>query len=224
MPKYAEVDPERMDASLAIIHFPVSVSLGFNLQFSPNAHFARLLLEVDLELLYANYRCCNTYNPNKLLYAGVFEYTSSESFFPMSLSDSFAAGAGIFALIFAIISFHAFSSRRPRIPYPPGPPGDPFLGNTRQIPSEYMYKAFAEWGTIYDGGYSQSAFCPGRSDVLSGDVIHLRIFGQSMVVLNSYKAVTDLFERRSAIYSDRPRMTMTAELCYTFVWLLRTCD
>jgi hypothetical protein len=37
-----------------------------------------------------------------------------------------------------------------------------------------------------------------------GDVVYLEIFGTSMVILNSYKATTDLFEKRSANYSDRP--------------------
>lgn len=43
---------------------------------------------------------------------------------------------------------------------------------------------------------------------LSGDVIHLRVFGQSIVVLNSLCAVGELFEKRSANYSDRLQTEM----------------
>lgn len=33
----------------------------------------------------------------------------------------------------------------------------------------------------------------------------LRALGEHIIVLDSAKAVTELFERRSAIYSDRPK-------------------
>ena len=39
---------------------------------------------------------------------------------------------------------------------------------------------------------------------LTGDVIHLDILGQSIIVLNSQEAATDLLDKRSAKYSDRP--------------------
>lgn len=42
----------------------------------------------------------------------------------------------------------------------------------------------------------------------SGDIIHLRIFGQHTIILNSVDVVQDLIERRSHIYSDRPDVPM----------------
>ncbi|KAJ6621636.1 cytochrome P450 [Mycena sp. CBHHK59/15] len=45
-----------------------------------------------------------------------------------------------------------------------------------------------------------------------GDVIYVEVFGSPMVILNSYKAVTELLERRSANYSDRPPMHMANSL------------
>ena len=45
-----------------------------------------------------------------------------------------------------------------------------------------------------------------------GDVVHLEIFGKDMIILNTFEAAQDLMERRSAIYSDRPRFVMLAEL------------
>jgi hypothetical protein len=45
-----------------------------------------------------------------------------------------------------------------------------------------------------------------------GDVVYLESFGQGMVILGSLEACTDLLDRRSANYSDRPRMVMVNEL------------
>ncbi|KAG5722253.1 hypothetical protein E4T56_gene17532, partial [Termitomyces sp. T112] len=41
-----------------------------------------------------------------------------------------------------------------------------------------------------------------------GDVVHLKIMSQSIIVLNSAEAADDLLTRRSAIYSDRPRFPL----------------
>ncbi|KAH9934347.1 cytochrome P450 [Fomitopsis serialis] len=45
-----------------------------------------------------------------------------------------------------------------------------------------------------------------------GDVMHFSAFGRSIVILNSRKAVFDLLEKRSAIYSDRPRSVLAGEM------------
>ncbi|EIN04665.1 cytochrome P450 [Punctularia strigosozonata HHB-11173 SS5] len=49
------------------------------------------------------------------------------------------------------------------------------------------------------------------SDV--GDVVSFESLGVTTVVLNSLQATHDLFDKRSTIYSDRPRMPMITELC-----------
>jgi hypothetical protein len=46
----------------------------------------------------------------------------------------------------------------------------------------------------------------------SGDVVHIKMFGQPVVILNSLQASRDLLDKRSAIYSDRPRFVLLAEL------------
>lgn len=38
---------------------------------------------------------------------------------------------------------------------------------------------------------------------LDSDIIYFRPFGTPVIILNSAKAAYDLFERRSALYSDR---------------------
>ena len=47
---------------------------------------------------------------------------------------------------------------------------------------------------------------------ITGDIVHLEVFGQHVIVLNSAKAAKDLFERRSSIYSSRPFAVMLSEL------------
>ncbi|RDX54149.1 cytochrome P450 [Lentinus brumalis] len=50
-----------------------------------------------------------------------------------------------------------------------------------------------------------------------GDVIHLDLLGQSMIVLGSLQAASDLMEKKSTNYSDRPSSVMV-DLC-GFEWL-----
>ncbi|TDL26036.1 cytochrome P450 [Rickenella mellea] len=96
---------------------------------------------------------------------------------------------GVF-LIFLLL--YIKSCRRQSLP--PGPKGLPFIGNVLQIPQEKEWLTYLQWSKTY------------------GDVLHLSIFGRSLVILNSWKTVNDLLDKRSAIYSDRPRLVMAGEL------------
>ncbi|KAF8965481.1 putative monooxygenase [Flammula alnicola] len=77
---------------------------------------------------------------------------------------------------------------------PPGPRCLPVVGNAHQIPTERPWLVLSEWKKIY------------------GDIIHLNVFGRSLVVVNSAKIAKDLLDKRSSIYSDRPHMVMAGEL------------
>lgn len=48
-----------------------------------------------------------------------------------------------------------------------------------------------------------------------GDVVYARLLGKEMIILNTLQAARDLLEKRSAIYSDRPRSVLLEEL-YVF--------
>lgn len=37
-----------------------------------------------------------------------------------------------------------------------------------------------------------------------GDILSLRVFGETVVIINSLNIARDLVEKRAAIYSDRP--------------------
>ncbi|KAI0076588.1 cytochrome P450 [Panus rudis PR-1116 ss-1] len=86
-------------------------------------------------------------------------------------------------------------SRSKRSPYPPGPPGYPIIGNVNDIPPHKAWFTFLEWSRKY-----------------GSDVIGLRAFGTKIVILNSLEASTELLDKRSSIYSDRPHMTMLYDL------------
>ncbi|KAI0045176.1 cytochrome P450 [Auriscalpium vulgare] len=78
---------------------------------------------------------------------------------------------------------------------PPGPPQDPLIGNLRHLTSGCTEETFRKWGKTY-----------------GSDIIHAKVFGRSIVILNSQKAARDLMEKRSLNYSCRPRLVLIAEL------------
>ena len=45
-----------------------------------------------------------------------------------------------------------------------------------------------------------------------GDLIYLNVAGQPIVILNSHKVAGDLLDRRSRIYSDRPRSIVGCDI------------
>ncbi|KDR76708.1 hypothetical protein GALMADRAFT_67164 [Galerina marginata CBS 339.88] len=77
---------------------------------------------------------------------------------------------------------------------PPGPRPLPIIGNVHQMPAESPWLAFSEWGKTY------------------GDIMHVDIVGQPLVIINSSKIAKDLLDKRSSIYSDRPHFIMGGDL------------
>ncbi|KAJ7189263.1 cytochrome P450 [Mycena filopes] len=101
---------------------------------------------------------------------------------------------------------------RSKLPLPPGPPKLPIVGNLFDIPPAFEWETYAEWGRKYRGPrfYSFASSTEQRSQ--DSDIIHLNLAGQSLVVLLSHDATVDLLEKRSSLYSDRPRLTMYFDL------------
>lgn len=100
---------------------------------------------------------------------------------------------------------------RNRGPLPPGPPRKPIIGNLFDVPLDNPFAAFEAWrkryGILSCGRIFRVLTCFGI-----GDVVYLRILGNSIVVLNSMNSIRDLFERRAYNYSHRPTFTMVGEL------------
>lgn len=84
--------------------------------------------------------------------------------------------------------------KQPSLPLPPGPKPAPLIGNIHQLPKSLQWLELYHWSKKY------------------GPVMHLSMGGQPLVILSTYKAAHDLLNRRSARYSDRPRMVMAGEL------------
>lgn len=80
-------------------------------------------------------------------------------------------------------------------PLPPGPKKAPLIGNLHQMPTSLPWFHLYHW-----------------SRDLYGPIMHMDMLGQSLVILSSHQAAHDLLNRRSAQYSDRPRMVMLGEL------------
>ncbi|KAG1813931.1 cytochrome P450 [Suillus subaureus] len=79
-------------------------------------------------------------------------------------------------------------------PYPPGPAGWPLVGNVSDMPRIKPCLRFTEWGKKY------------------GDITHVQVLGQHIIVLNSVKTAMEMLDSKSAIYSDRPVFPMGGEL------------
>lgn len=95
---------------------------------------------------------------------------------------------------------------------PPGPTGLPIIGTALHLRGEKLWLAFAEWAKVYGMCSPKLTIDPMSHDLLLGDVMHFSVFGHPIVVLNSRAAVVDLLERRSALYSDRPRSIFAGEM------------
>ncbi|THU99222.1 cytochrome P450 [Dendrothele bispora CBS 962.96] len=100
----------------------------------------------------------------------------------------------LLAFLLASLLVRSVTKRRRNLP--PGPKPLPIIGNLKDIfqKDTHQWQHFASWKRKY------------------GDLTYVEVFGKSMLILNSSKATTDLLERRSAIYSDRPDMIMVNDL------------
>ncbi|CAO2651395.1 Nn.00g039650.m01.CDS01 [Neocucurbitaria sp. VM-36] len=110
----------------------------------------------------------------------------------LQLVDFFGLIA-ISCALYLLYSILRFGHRDKRLP--PGPPTLPILGNAHQIPAGNVHVKFKEWSDKY------------------GRVFSLKIGAGTFIVLNDRRAVHDLLDKRSTIYSDRP-YDHNSETCF----------
>ncbi|KAH9888103.1 CyP450 monooxygenase [Cubamyces lactineus] len=109
----------------------------------------------------------------------------------------------VFCQLFLAFVIQRFLRKRWRgAKLPPGPPGLPLLGNVYDIPQDAPWVSYRDLTVKY------------------GDVICVRLLGHPVIVLNSVTAVADLFEKRSAIYSDRPVPIVSISRMLNWIWSL----
>ncbi|RDB17158.1 hypothetical protein Hypma_001986 [Hypsizygus marmoreus] len=77
---------------------------------------------------------------------------------------------------------------------PPGPRGLPLLGSVLDLRNNSPWLTFTAWNKEY------------------GPLVHVSIAGHNAVILGTHKVAADLLDRRSGIYSDRPRNIVVHEL------------
>ncbi|KAF2182543.1 hypothetical protein K469DRAFT_537259, partial [Zopfia rhizophila CBS 207.26] len=70
--------------------------------------------------------------------------------------------------------------------FPPSPAPIPILCNLHQIPPQKSFLQFAKWRREY------------------GPIVGPRLGPQNAIVLNSWRAVRDLLDRRGSVHSSRP--------------------
>lgn len=102
-------------------------------------------------------------------------------------SDAFA----YFSSTVCIVAlFYAYRHRtlRSELPLPPGPRGLPLIGNVFDLNIAEPWLTYEEWGKQY------------------GDIVHAKLLGKDLIILNCERIACALLEKRSAIYSDRPHV------------------
>lgn len=114
----------------------------------------------------------------------------------------------LFAFVAALFALVVFKLRhvgsRPQ-GYPPGPPTWPLIGNIHLMPKEKAHLQFQKWAEEY------------------GPVYSLILGTKVMIVLSSDKAIKDLLDKRSNIYSSRPDMYLGNIVSGGYRMLLMVC-
>lgn len=111
-----------------------------------------------------------------------------------------------------------YTLKGPTNKVPPCPRGLPLIGNLLDLASDSVHIKCREWSRQF--GESQILHAAMRSATVfvadnikqATDIISLRVLGNTIIVLNSLDAVTDIFEKKGANFSDRPDMPMIVDL------------
>jgi hypothetical protein len=111
-----------------------------------------------------------------------------------------------FALV-GLLWLRKYRANRSHLPLPPGPPSLPIVGSIFSFDDPTRpWQNFDAWKSTY-GGHDLVFGCnlvrSNSSCHSPGDIIYARLFNTPVIVVNSEEVAKDLFEFRSAIYSDK---------------------
>ncbi|THH16045.1 hypothetical protein EW146_g4546 [Bondarzewia mesenterica] len=90
---------------------------------------------------------------------------------------------------------------KPAFPLPPGPRRLPIIRNLLDMPKRDEWATYQKWGKDH-----------------GSDIIHLEVLGTHLIILNSQTAANDLLNKRSSLYSDRPKMAVIVRLDWGLVF------
>lgn len=101
----------------------------------------------------------------------------------------------ILAAFSIVVLVYVRKKPRRTLPLPPGPRKYPIIGNLLVVPDENHWVAYDR-----------------IAKECNSDIIHFSVFGNSVIVLNSFAAASDVLDRQSSISSSRPEGTMINEV------------
>lgn len=118
------------------------------------------------------------------------------------------------SLLVTGLFYSVHRSRQKTSHLPPGPPPDPILGNVRHFPRTEWYNTFMVWQKQY-GQIVSSSYHSRLTEAPScflGDIVHVDLMGQHMVILNRLEDAEELWSKRGQNYSDRLRPRFAMEM------------
>ena len=123
----------------------------------------------------------------------------------LELAVSHAGLAVVLGLVVVLVIRY---SKSPWRCVPPGPRGLPLIGNVLELQDK-------DWIFRRDCKQKYSArssffltLCSRANDIILDDMMYLNALGQPILFLHSLKVAAELLDRRSGIYSGRPRLIM----------------
>ncbi|KAJ5103037.1 hypothetical protein N7532_003566 [Penicillium argentinense] len=122
----------------------------------------------------------------------------------------FSVWNGLFAIISGIYAFtFLHDRRRQRPPLPPGPRRIPIIGNLLDLPGpdqqDWIYwlkykDRYGEARTVLRLNYERMLIL-----FETGPISSLNVLGAEIIIVNDARVAVELLEKRSRIYSSRPR-------------------
>ncbi|KAE8381535.1 cytochrome P450 [Aspergillus bertholletiae] len=91
---------------------------------------------------------------------------------------------------FILVSGLSFFKKRRGLSLPPGPPRLPLIGNLHQYDKQEPWKTYQKWHDAY------------------GPIISLKYGQKTVIVLGNHRVTRDLLDKRSGVYSSRPKMVV----------------
>lgn len=99
----------------------------------------------------------------------------------------------VVALLLLGWCLYHFAFKKRQLPLPPGPPKLPIIGNLHQAPTSWPWRTYQDWTKQY------------------GPIFSVQYGIHQVIILGSHQAAHDLLNKRSNIYSSRPRSVMAGE-------------
>nr|ANC28040.1 cytochrome P450 [Polyporus umbellatus] len=105
-----------------------------------------------------------------------------------------------------IVLFAVYRCRRAtKCHLPPGPRPLPILGNVLDFPKKHLGREFRELSRKH------------------GEIVHLDVLGRSVILLGTYEAACEFFEKRSSNNSDRPQSVMMKLTNLDWIFVFKDC-